>query len=184
MERPAIFLDRDGVLNADHGYVYKVEDLVILDGVGKGLKRFQDLGYLLLVITNQSGVARGLYTLADVDIFNRALAERIRDENGVKLDDFFICPHHPDGSVPEFSFPCTCRKPKTGLIEQAVEKWQVDLGRSIIIGDKPSDIDLAVNANIPGIQISITRYGVSDKAAFQALDLVDAANYIEDNLLS
>ena len=178
ISRRAIFLDRDGVLNADLGYVYRVQDLEILPNVGAGLQELKKLGFLLIVVTNQSGVARGYFSLEAVDDFNRALSAELWARSSVQLDDFFVCPHLVEGAVARYSIACVCRKPATGLLDQAVEKWGIDLAESYLIGDKPSDIALATNAGIPGIQILANQYGVSSDAACQAQDLLAAANFI------
>ncbi len=177
---PAIFLDRDGVLNADSGYVYRVEDLVVLPHVGDGLARLQARGYLLIVVTNQSGIARGYFSLQQVQGFHQALSATLWQGWSVTITDYFVCPHHPDGLIAEFAHKCNCRKPNPGLVELAVKKWGIDLNGSFLIGDKPSDIGLAVNVGIPGIQISETRYGVSPGAVFQAPNLMAAADFILD----
>jgi D-glycero-D-manno-heptose 1,7-bisphosphate phosphatase len=177
----AVFLDRDGVLNADLGYVSRVEDLRILDNVGSGLQHLKKQGFLLIVVTNQSGVARGYFSLDAVNTFHQALSEKILTNWGIDLDDYCVCPHHPDGTVVEYAVVCSCRKPSTGLIDRAAAKWKINLVNSYVIGDKPSDIELAINANMPGIQIAGQKYGTSNRAIFHAKDLLVAAAFIEQH---
>jgi D-glycero-D-manno-heptose 1,7-bisphosphate phosphatase len=151
--KPTLFLDRDGVLNEDAGYTHKIEDLVILDSVPQTLAHFKKLGFLLIVITNQSGVARGMYGLDDVNRFNKALDDAIFLAAGVRIDGFYVSPYHLDGTVPEFSIAHPDRKPGIGLIEKARKDFDIDMDRSFFIGDRGSDIGCAKNAKIPGIQV-------------------------------
>ncbi len=157
-EKPAAFLDRDGVLNRDHGYVYKPADLEILPGVFEGLRLLKARGYWLIVITNQSGIARGLFSLAELETFHRSLDGQIKAALGFGLDAYYFCPHHPQGSVPAFAVDCACRKPKPGLLEQAGLDFPIDWTRSVLLGDKPSDIDCAEAQGIKGVQIVNEQY--------------------------
>ncbi len=174
----AVFLDRDGVLNCDYGYVYKVDDLKLIEGVGETLKRLKDAGYLLLVITNQPGVARGYYTLEDVDIFHAAMQKQLQADYGVKIDEFYVCPHHVDGKVAEFAIKCECRKPAALLPEQAIEKYDIDRGSSFFVGDKDSDMECAKNISVTGIQVGCSESDRSPYAKFIAADLKQANEYM------
>ncbi len=151
--RPALFLDRDGVLNKDAGYTYKTEDLLVLPTVASTLAAFEARGFLLIVITNQSGVARGMYTLEDVEVFNSALDRAIQAQGGPKIDRFYVAPYHKDGSVSEYAKEHPDRKPGIGLIEKACKDFDIDMKNSFFVGDKKSDIECALNADIPGIQV-------------------------------
>jgi len=111
------------------------------------LRQLQTMGYQLIIITNQSGIARGMYTEAAY----HALTERLKDtlrEQGVKLAQVYHCPHHPDGRIDEYRRDCDCRKPRTGMIEQAMRDFDIDLASSILVGDKPSDIEAGIAAGI------------------------------------
>jgi len=137
--RKAAFVDRDGVLNEDHGYVFRIEDFRWLPGATGALRRLQDAGYALVVITNQSGIARGYYTPAD---FER-LSAHMRDElaaHGVRLDAIEYCPHLADASVAAYRRACDCRKPAPGMILRAAQALDIDLAASVLFGDKPGDI--------------------------------------------
>ena len=112
----AIFLDRDGTINVDFGYVYKTQELELLPGVAEALRIFQELGYLLIVITNQSGIGRGYFTLEDAEQFNRALAQEL-EKHGVILNDFYTCPHAPEEH-------CECRKPSPFMVTEAIKKFE------------------------------------------------------------
>ncbi len=175
---PAVFLDRDGVINVDSGYVYKREDLKLLPGVAKGIRRLKELGYQIFVITNQSGVARGMFTMADVDAFHEALKKELGKE-GASVDDVFICPHHPEGKVAAYAIACSCRKPGTGLIEQACEKYPIDRSKSFLVGDKDSDIACAEKAHIHGIQMADTQYKLHKSAFGYAKNFDEVVSIIE-----
>ncbi|WP_287954738.1 HAD family hydrolase [Acidiplasma sp.] len=142
----AVFLDRDGTINYDKGYTYKLEDLKIYDDIIPILKKYYDNGYIIIVISNQSGINRGYFTVNDMKKFNEGI-KRIFMEHGIVISDFYFCPHKPEEN-------CECRKPKTGMVEQAVKKYGIDLKNSIVIGDR-DDIDgeLARNLGIKFIKV-------------------------------
>lgn len=182
----AIFLDRDGVLNVDLGYTYKPADLRLVNGAVEGLKELIGLGYKLVVITNQSGIARGLFDLPQVQAFHTELLRQIQAEiPGFTFDAIMICPHHPDGKIPEFAIECECRKPGIKLVADAALNLNIDLSRSWLIGDKDSDIDCAINAGMRGIQV--TRGGkqyTQSKRAFALTEtLREAAQIVKANSL-
>ena len=134
----AIFLDRDGTINIEKHYLYRVEDFEFLPEVVDALKELQRAGYLLIVITNQSGIARGYYTEADFQKLNDWMVSTLR-EQGVTIADVYYCPHLPDAQVPEYRKDCNCRKPKLGMYEQAILDHDIDLSQSYAIGDKIRD---------------------------------------------
>ena len=136
----AIFLDRDGTINVDYGYVYKPEDLTLLPGVVEALRSFQEQGYLLIVITNQSGVGRGYFTLEDANKFNKLLQQAL-ERQGITITDFFTCPHAPEEI-------CICRKPSPQMVNEAIRKYDIDSSQSYMIGDKKSDVECGTNANL------------------------------------
>lgn len=144
----AIFLDRDGVLNFEHGdYVTKPEDFKVLDFVPVQLKRLQDDNFFLIVITNQGGIAKGLYTHAELSVMHKILIDELA-KNDVKLTEIFYCQHHP-----EFS-KCLCRKPGSIMIEKALAKYHIDPNLSFMIGDKERDIAAATAAGVKGLLIN------------------------------
>jgi heptosyltransferase-2 len=130
-----IFLDRDGTLNPDSGYIRSSDQFELFPGVAQALSKLKQAGARLIVVTNQSGIARGFFSVGDLDAIHAKL-RRLLDEAGVSLDAIYFCPHHPDDS-------CDCRKPRTGLIDRAVLERQIDLGRSYLIGDHVRDVELA-----------------------------------------
>lgn len=183
LKKPAAFLDRDGVLNRDHGYVYRPEDLEILPGVLEGLKLLKERDYWLIVISNQSGVARALFGVEDVERFHAALNQEIIRALGFGLDAFYFCPHHPQGLIRELAIECNCRKPKSGLIEKASQDFSIDWSRSFLVGDKDSDLECAAAAGIPGIRVASGQYQ-SRLAAFASLTSLESIAPILDALAS
>lgn len=135
----AVFLDRDGTLNVEKNYLYKISDFEYLEGAKEALKIFQDLGYLLIVITNQSGIARGFYTEEDFYKLSSWI-ENDLSESGIVLTKQYYCPHLPDSKIKKYAKDCECRKPRLGLFLRAVEDYEIDLNESIAIGDKERDI--------------------------------------------
>lgn len=155
MSRRAIFLDRDGVLNVDLGYTYKVKDLKLVPGMVSGLKKLHQAGFVFVVITNQSGIARGLFTLEDVNQFHEELQRQIAVvAPEIQFLDFMICPHYPKGVVAEYAIECGCRKPGIKLITDAATKHNLDVKNSWLVGDKDSDVECAHNAGMRGIQVT------------------------------
>jgi len=148
--RPAVFLDRDGVLNVDSGYVHRTDDLCWVPGAIDTVKRFNDRGWFVVVVTNQSAIARGYYDAVAVHALH-AFMERELQSNGAHVDAFFLCPHHPDGIVPELAIACGCRKPEPGMLLAAAREWPIDLEHSILIGDKESDMVAAQRAGVRGV---------------------------------
>lgn len=144
---PAAFLDRDGVINFDAGYVHDWSEFRFLPGVVEALRQLQTLGYRLIIITNQSGIARGMYAESAYQALTARLKETLR-EQGVTLAQVYHCPHHPDGCVAEYRLACDCRKPRTGLIEQALHDFDIDMAGSVLVGDKPSDIAAGIAAGV------------------------------------
>lgn len=150
LRRPAAFLDRDGVLNRDIGYLNKPEDLVWMPGAQRAVKRLNDAGYWVFVVTNQAGVARGFYDESAVHALHRFMNAELRRSGG-HIDGFYHCPHHPDGTVPAYRRACGCRKPAPGMITAALADWPVERTGSFLIGDKPSDLEAAAAAEIPAL---------------------------------
>jgi len=157
----AVFLDRDGVLNREMGdYVCRLEDFHILDNF-ETLKTLQGRGYLLLVATNQGGLAKGWYSENELAKMHGHLKEEYQ-KHGVMFTDIFYCPHHPD-----FNGECDCRKPKPGLLLQGIKKYNIDPARSYFIGDRERDMEAAAAAGVNGILID------SNQPISEVLDLID-----------
>lgn len=138
----ALFLDRDGVINLDHGYVGKVENFEFVEGILDCIQRFQEKGYQPIVVTNQSGIGRGYYSLEDFEKVTAYMLQKMR-EHGITIDrsHVFFCPHTPDAG-------CDCRKPNPGMFLQAKERFSIDMPHSVMIGDKSSDIEAAEKAGV------------------------------------
>jgi D-glycero-D-manno-heptose 1,7-bisphosphate phosphatase len=149
--RPAAFLDRDGVLNVDHGYVHRPEQLEWIAGAPESVRLINEAGYYAIVITNQSGVARGFFDEAAVKSFHAHMQSALAGK-GARIDAFYYCPHHPDGTVKPFAMACSCRKPRTGMLEQAARDWPIDINRSFFIGDKDRDMAAAAAFKVRGIK--------------------------------
>jgi D-glycero-D-manno-heptose 1,7-bisphosphate phosphatase len=150
-KRPAAFLDRDGVLNVDHGYAHRPDQLEWIAGAPDAVRLLNEAGYYVFVITNQSGVARGYYEETAVHNFHAHMQDALRAQ-GAHIDAFYYCPHHPDGTIKELAIKCRCRKPEPGLLEQAARDWPIDLNRSFLIGDKDDDLAAANTFHIRGIR--------------------------------
>lgn len=143
----AVFLDRDGVINVDHGYVSQPADFCFAPGAVEGMRLFQDAGYRLIVITNQSGIARGFYTQQDYELLTTHMQAELA-RAGVTLSSVYHCPHLPDATVDAYRQDCDCRKPGPGMIQRAVQEHGIDLSQSILVGDKDSDISAGRAAGV------------------------------------
>lgn len=144
----ALFLDRDGTINVDKGHVYKIEDFEFIKGMPEFIKKYNDQDYKVIVISNQAGIAKGYYTREDVDKLHKYINQELA-KIGAHIDAFYICPHHPD-----YTGECNCRKPKTGMIEQAIRDFDIDASESILYGDKPWDIECGERCNIKSYYVN------------------------------
>ena len=160
--RAAVFLDRDGVINVDHGFVHRIEDFEFVPRVHDALKIIREHGYLLILITNQAGVAYGMYTEDDVKILHDWM-QRELDKEGLAFDGIYYCPHHPENGVNQYLCDCDCRKPKTGLIRKALADFDIDLKNSYMVGDRPSDIRTGINAGLKGSYLVRTGKPITDE---------------------
>ena len=147
--RKVLFLDRDGVINKDVSYLYKISDLEWVDGAKEALAYAHSKGYDLIVVTNQSGVARGYYKESDIQILHDYMALEL-DRSGAPILHFYYCPHHKEGIVTLYAVECECRKPKPGMIKQAIKDYDVNISDSFLIGDSQRDVDAAEAAGIKG----------------------------------
>jgi len=143
--KKAIFLDRDGTIIADRGFVHKKEDVELLPGAARAIRMANQAGFLVVVVTNQSGVARGYFTEEDVQALNQYLAEILAQE-GAHIDAFYYCPHHPEAPVKTYRKVCSCRKPQPGLILKAARELNIDLTQSWMMGDSPRDVEAGKRA--------------------------------------
>jgi len=147
MKHKALFLDRDGVINVEKNYAYKIEDFEFMDGIFEVLRHFQDKGYLLIVVTNQAGIGRGYYTEEDFHKLNNWMLDRFK-QNHIFITKVYYCPYHPEFGIGEYKRESFDRKPNPGMILKAAQEFNLDLGESILVGDKESDIEAAISAKI------------------------------------
>ncbi|AYA99162.1 HAD-IIIA family hydrolase [Lachnoanaerobaculum umeaense] len=181
----AIFLDRDGTMNVSKGFISKADDLELIPGTIEAIKDINKSGALAIVITNQPVIARGECSFEELHNIHNKL-KTLLGEKGVFVDDIFYCPHHPDkgfeGELPELKFDCECRKPKTGMIEEAVEKYNIDLSKSYMVGDSTMDLEMARNAGIKSVLVNTGFAGNDGKydrsCDIEAEDLLDAVEKI------
>ena len=150
MGQGAVFFDRDGVLNREIGYAHRPDEIEWVPGVVEAIRAVNAAGKLALVVTNQSGIARGYFQEADVLALHRWMAG-VLAEQGARIDGFAYCPHHPEGVVAPFVGDCECRKPKAGMLEALIAGHGVDRTRSVLIGDRDSDLQAAAAAGVTGV---------------------------------
>jgi len=179
----AVFLDRDGTINVEKDYLFRVEDFQFIDGVPQAIRRLKDSGYLVVVVTNQSGVARGYFAREDVDLLHCHM-QRELERAGTAIDAFYLCPHHPQEGVGELRIDCECRKGKPGMLLQAAADLNIDLEHSYMVGDKLADIEAGCSAGCVSLLV-LTGYGAGEvdkavSAGAQAVvdDLPKAVDYI------
>jgi D-glycero-D-manno-heptose 1,7-bisphosphate phosphatase len=173
--KKAVFLDRDGTINVEKDYLYRAEDFQFIDGVPQAIRRLKDAGYLVVVVTNQSGVARGYFSREDVDVLHCHLQSEL-SRVGTSIDAFYFCPHHPQKGVGELRVDCDCRKGRPGLLLQAAADLSIDLKRSFMVGDKVADIEAGCAAGCLSI---LVRTGYGDGEVDKAL-LVGAGAVVDD----
>ena len=143
----AAFLDRDGVVNVDKGYVCKIEDFQFIKGIFDLCRLFQDRQYKIVIISNQSGIARGYYSIDQLKELTGWMRNRFEDQ-GVFISKFYFCPHHPTKGIGRLKKECDCRKPNPGMILRAQKELQLNLGESLLVGNQLSDIDAGKNAGV------------------------------------
>jgi D-glycero-D-manno-heptose 1,7-bisphosphate phosphatase len=149
--RAAVLFDRDGVLNVDHGYVGGAERLDWIPGARRAVADLNRSGLLVIVVTNQSGVARGLYDLASVDALHARMQAELASDGG-RIDAFYLCPYHADARIEDFRHPDhPDRKPNPGMILRAIADWDIDPTRALLVGDKQSDLEAARRAGVRGV---------------------------------
>jgi histidinol-phosphate phosphatase family protein len=177
----AVFLDRDGVINEEGVRSNSALNLRIFPGAANAIKRLNETGYRVVVVTNQAAVARGLTTADAVHKTHKEMKTMLAKE-GATIDGFYFCPHHPEGTVKEYAIACGCRKPGTGMIASAAKDFDIDLAKSFLVGDKTGDILAGKRAGLTTILVR-TGYGGADglfdvTPDFVANNLSGAADYI------
>lgn len=178
---PAVFLDRDGTINRDYDYVFRIEDFNLIPGSLDAIRLLNDAGFKVIVVTNQSGIGRGFYTVDDMYMLHDHLQQLCR-KHGARIDGFFYCPHHPDAILEEYRRVCPCRKPGTEMIERAAKLFPLDLTKSWVIGDSAADMGMAKNAGLRRIRVRTGKdlgAGESElQIDFTAENLYDAVNWL------
>jgi D-glycero-D-manno-heptose 1,7-bisphosphate phosphatase len=185
----AVFLDRDGTVNEEVDFLTSPRDLRLIPRSAEAIRRANDLDLRVIIVTNQSGVARGLFTEAELLEVHRILAGRLADE-GARVDGIYYCPHHPSEGTGAYLKECDCRKPNTGMIERAAREFRIDPARSYVIGDRTVDVGMAKNAGARAILV-LTGYGRAElkfcerdgiQLDYVADDLYDAMEFVARDL--
>jgi D-glycero-D-manno-heptose 1,7-bisphosphate phosphatase len=182
---PAVFLDRDGTMIHDVGYLSRVEDLQWFPSTIDAIRLLNRAGFLVCVTTNQSGIGRGLFTESDLTAIHDEM-RRVLDAEGARIDGWFHCPHHPEAAIDELRRHCDCRKPQPGMIHEAMVKFPIDIAKSFVIGDTLADVGLAASVGARGILVrtgggeAVVRahLGVVPGAAFVAPTLMEATAWL------
>jgi D-glycero-D-manno-heptose 1,7-bisphosphate phosphatase len=182
MATPAVFLDRDGTINVEKNYLYRIEDWEWIPGAIDAIKLINQMGFLAVVVTNQSGVARGYYSEDDIKALHSRV-DKLLATHGAKIDAYYYCPHHPDygGRV-----NCICRKPSSGMLLQAQKDLDIDLQHAFLIGDRSSDIEAAIKVGVKPVIVK-TGYGFIESKFSEASveikeDIFSAIKYIKSYL--
>jgi D-glycero-D-manno-heptose 1,7-bisphosphate phosphatase len=179
MGKPAVFLDRDGTINVEAGYIHDLANMHLMPGAAAAIKRLNDMGVPAILATNQSGPARGYYPESWVLTLNGHVAELLEAE-GARLDDMFYCPHLPDGTVPDYTMDCRCRKPETGMLDMAAAKHGLDLHASYMIGDKATDVEVGQRA---GCRTVLLRSGFGERVISGEYQWQVEPDFVADTLV-
>jgi len=173
IKRRAVFLDRDGTVNIEKEYLHRPEDLEFIPGAPEAIARLNRAGFIVIVVTNQSGVARGYFSVDDVNRIHRVMQQQLVDQ-GAHIDAFYLCPHHPKEGLDIYRVDCDCRKGKPGMLIQAAAEWDIDLSTSFMVGDKESDLLAGIAA---GCQPCLVTSGYGEKyRAFALANNIDVCN--------
>jgi D-glycero-D-manno-heptose 1,7-bisphosphate phosphatase len=178
----AVFLDRDGTINVEKNYLYKPEDFEFILGVPKAIESLNRSGYKVIVISNQSGVARGYYSEDDLLFLHEYIERKLAAENA-RIDAFYYCPHHPLATVEKYRVDCNCRKPKPGLFERAIKDFDVDITKSWAVGDRMRDVKPALNLGIRGALL-LTGQGNSENVASIRYVASDLPEFVEKIIMN
>ncbi|HEY3306894.1 MAG TPA: D-glycero-beta-D-manno-heptose 1,7-bisphosphate 7-phosphatase [Desulfuromonadaceae bacterium] len=170
----AVFLDRDGTINVEKNYLYRVEDFQFISGTQEGIRLLNEAGFMVVVVSNQSGVARGYFTEEDVTTLHHFIDKQL-EQSAARIDAWLYCPHHLLGRG-SYSLPCTCRKPLPGMLIEAARRYEIDLNASVMIGDKLADVEAGIAAGCRSILVR-TGYGSTEES------IIPAGTEVFDDLL-
>jgi len=174
----AVFVDRDGTLNTEIEYLHRVEEFEWIPGTVDAIRRLNEAGVLVLVITNQAGVAHGYYSEDDVHRIHRHMQNELEAE-GARIDAFYYCPYHPDGTVAKYRRPSRCRKPETGMLERGLAEWKIEPEQCVVIGDRNTDVETGRRMGMKTILVR-TGYGAGETASTSADHVVpDIASAVD-----
>lgn len=168
----ALFLDRDGIINIDHGYVYQIKDFEFRADIFALCQRAIQAGYLIIVITNQSGIARGYYSEDDFIQLSRWMVEQFK-EQGITITKVYHCPHHIKGTELKYTKLCNCRKPEPGMLLAAANEFNLDLTASVLVGDKISDVEAGLNANVKNNYLLTSHYSENSSILCKRVKTLD-----------
>lgn len=169
MTKRALFLDRDGIINKDYGYVIDASEFVFCEGIFELVMEANQLGLLVIVVTNQSGIARGYYSEEQFLLLTDWMKSQFARQQAI-INDVFYCPHHPTHGDSEYTRICDCRKPETGMFTSAKKKYAIDLSTSIMVGDKNSDMKAGLNAGIKN------NYWLDHSSTIKSMNIVNSNN--------
>jgi D-glycero-D-manno-heptose 1,7-bisphosphate phosphatase len=179
----AVFLDRDGVITQEPPhYAHRPDQMTLIPGAGDAIRRLNDSGFMVIIVTNQAGIAYGYYQEKDMLSFNRTMSEAL-SQSRARIDSVYFCPHHAEAKIEKYRLDCDCRKPKPGMLLKAVKEYGITLKNSFMIGDKLTDIEAGNNAGCKSILVK-TGYGIETAQNIQtpyeylANDLYDAVRFI------
>lgn len=179
--KKAVFLDRDGTIIEEKNYLRDPEQVVLISGAAKAISLLSQQGFFIVMVSNQSGVARGYFSEEDVIRVNRHVQELLLAQ-GATIDAMYYCPHHLDGIIPEYRIDCACRKPKPGMGIRASQEYALDLSKSVMIGDKKVDVEFAYNCGMKNGYLVETGHGKEQELpknyGKRAVDILDAAKMI------
>ena len=175
--KKALFLDRDGIVNVDTTYLHESKDVVFMNGIFDVCKKAEELGYIIIIVTNQSGIARGYYPIENVESLHVWMKGEFA-RRGIFITDIFISPYHPKGTIPKYTATHNDRKPKPGMLLKAAEKYNIDFSKSLMVGDKSSDrIEIE---NLKSIILK-SKYSVEDDAGYDIEDLREVIGFLESD---
>ena len=179
--KPAVFLDRDGVINKDNGYVSEIDDFEFIEGVIEACLTLKEKGYLIVVITNQSGIARGLFSEEQFHTLTEWMDWSMADR-GVDLDGIYYCPHYYEEGQGEFEIDCDCRKPKAGMLVNAIEDLNIDVEASLLVGDKISDLQSGIAAGVKNNYLVRTGKTITEQGESLASGIFDDLASLVENI--